>query len=304
MTTHHDIEAAHHLATQLATRLATLPVFFVGGLPRSGTTWIQQLLDANPNLACLGESHYANDLVPNLCRTVEQYNQRRTSGYATWAPTVAGPCEEILAPVLRAAFVALVQANLGARDPNALVAIGEKTPDNLMRLPLIWKIFPAARFIHVIRDGRDAAVSGHARFRNKLNPSWTRADYVREYARGWDERIHRAREFARGRDTYLEVRYEDMHAAPEAQAARLFRFLGASDDADCVARCLRTASFEQLSGGRRRGEVDADSHYRRGEVGGWCDTLTAEEVAEFESIAGGMLDALGYARAGQVAARP
>ncbi|KAA3651808.1 MAG: sulfotransferase [Proteobacteria bacterium] len=291
-------------AGQLAAHLATLPVFFVGGLPRSGTTWIQQLLDAHANVACLGESHFANDLAPRLRQTVAHYTQRRAASYATWAPTVTGPDEDMLMPVLRAAFVALVQANLGTHDPGALVAIGEKTPDNLTRLPLLWKIFPQARFIHVIRDGRDAAASGHARFHTQLDPSWSRLDYVREYAKGWRERITLARAFAQGRDGYLELRYEDMHTAPEAQAARLFRFLGAPHDRDPVAHCLQAASFERLSGGRRRGEVDADSHYRRGEVGSWRDTLSPEEVAVFENIAGDMLDTLGYVRAGQEAARP
>ena len=282
---------------RVAARLATLPVFFVGGLPRSGTTWIQQMLDAHPRLVCLGESHYANDLAPHLRQLLAQYAQRRADKRATWAPTVVGPDDALQAPVMRAAFVALVQANLGGHDPDALVTIGEKTPDNLMRLAQLWSVFPQARFIHVIRDGRDAAVSGFARFRSRLNPAWTRADYVREFAKGWVERIEQARALAGGRDTYLELHYEAMHTDPVGQAARLFRFLGAPDDPDTVAACLQAASFERLSGGRRRGQIDADSHYRRGEVGGWRDTLSAEEVDAFERIAGTLLDTLGYARA-------
>lgn len=282
---------------QQATQLAALPVFFVGGMPRSGTTWIQQLLDAHPALVCLGESHFANDLVPHLCRTVEAYNQRRAERHATWAPTVKGPSEPMLVPALRAAFVALVQANLGDKTAGALVAIGEKTPDNLMRLPLIRAIFPKARFVHVIRDGRDAAVSGFDRFRSALDPSMSRAQYVSEYARNWATRIAQARALPHGRDTCLEVRYEAMHDTPEAEVTRLLCFLGAQADASTVAHCLEAARFERLSGGRQRGDIDVGSHYRRGEVGAWRDTLSREETAAFERIAGGMLDALGYARA-------
>lgn len=298
-----DLNAAAHSIDQQAEHLAKLPVFFVGGLPRSGTTWIQQLLNAHSNLVCLGESHFINDLTHKLRATVEHYSQRRADGHETWAPSVVGPDEEMLLPVLRAAFVALTQANLGQKDSRALVALGEKTPDNIMRLPLIWRIFPEARFIHIIRDGRDAVASAHARFREKLNPSLSRIQYVGEYAREWDKRIRQARALGNGRENYMELRYEEMHGTPEAQAARLFRFLGAADDEDCLGHCLQAASFERLSGGRLRGEVDSNSHYRRGEVGGWRDTLTAEEVAAFESIAGGMLDTLGYARSAQGAGR-
>lgn len=282
--------------------LGTLPLFFVGGLPRSGTTWVQQLLNAHPQVLCLGESHFFNDLVPNLTGVVSEYRQRRADSLDTWAPTVRGPELRSLGPMMYAAFIALVQANLGDRPAESLVALGEKTPDNIMRLGQMWSIFPNARFINVIRDGRDGAVSAYIRFRPKLPEAMTQLDYVRAYAKGWSERIQAARKSAADRP-YLETRYEALHADPDGEAGRLFGFLGADTDPSVVAAALRAASFESLSGGRKRGQQDAASHYRRGEVGGWADVLSAQEVEAFEAIAGPMMDELGYARvAGKVAA--
>lgn len=276
--------------------LSALPVFFVGGLPRSGTTWVQQLLNAHPQVLCLGESHFFNDLVPGLARTVQSYGERRAEGRDTWAPTVRGPDRALLAPLFHAAFVALAQMNLDGRAASALAAIGEKTPDNLMHLPRIWGTFPSARFVNVIRDGRDGAVSAYIRFRAKLPAHMTQLDYARAYAEGWSGRIREARRLGRDRH-YHEVRYEALHADAEAEAGRLFAFLGADSRPEAVRVALATASFEKLSGGRKRGQEDPASHYRRGEVGGWAQALTPAEVAAFEAIAGPLMDELGYRRA-------
>ncbi len=164
--------------------LMSLPVFFVGGLPRSGTTWVQQLLNAHPEVVCLGESHFMNDLVPTLHAALDGYRARRAEGRDTWAPTVRGPRPMLLAPMVRSAFVALVQENLDGRPASALRAIGEKTPDNIMHMRRIWALFPSARFVNVIRDGRDGAVSAFIRFRAKLPEAMTRRDYMKAYGEG------------------------------------------------------------------------------------------------------------------------
>lgn len=276
--------------------IGALPVFFVGGLPRSGTTWVQQLLNSHPRVMCLGESHFMNDLVPSVLKAMNGYRIRRAEGRDTWAPTVRGPEGRQLAPMVHMAFAALIQANLDGRSAADLVAVGEKTPDNIMHMNKIWSIFPAARFVNVIRDGRDGGLSAFIRFRSKLPPEMTRLDYMRAYAEGWSTRIAGARALGQGK-AYFEIRYERMHAEPLTEAARLFGFLGADCAPETIQSALDAASFETLSGGRHRGQEDSASHYRRGEVGGWANTLSEAEVEAFETIAGPMMDELGYARA-------
>ncbi|NQW09994.1 MAG: sulfotransferase [Alphaproteobacteria bacterium] len=274
-------------------RLEDVPVFFVGGLPRSGTTWVQQMLNAHPQVLCVGESHFFNDLMAGIGRAVLDYTSRRASGVGTWAPSAVGPDRARMLPVVRTAFASLASANLGDHDVERLVVIGEKTPDNVYQLHRIWAVFPQAKFIHVIRDVRDACVSAYIRFRAKLPADMDRPTYIGFYARDWMSRITSAREQAEGQD-YLELRYEDLQLDTEAQMVRVFGFLGADVGSGVVADAVRVASFEALSGGRRRGEEDRQSHYRRGEVGGWRDELTVEEVALFEDIAGPMMRTLGY----------
>ena len=275
-------------------RLYDLPVFFVAGLPRSGTTWLQQMLNAHPQLLCLGESHFINDMVPDLYKVLWNFTKSRRNPERTWAPGVVGPETEHMVPVMRMAFASLAAANLGGKDVGALRAIGEKNPDNLYHAPRVWRVFPQARIIHIIRDPRDGAVSGFARFRARLAKDLTRPAYVGAYAKDWASRIATAREVAKGL-SYMEIRYEDLHADTPGRAAELFRFIGVSDAAADVTTATEAASFERLSGGRRQGEVDPASHYRRGEVGGWRDEMTPEEVAAAERAAGQMMASLGYA---------
>ncbi len=116
----------------------------------------------------------------------------------------------------------------------------------------MWSIMPDARFVNVIRDGRDGAVSAFIRFRSKLAPEMTQLDYARAYAEGWSKRIRDARRIAAGKP-YIEVRYEALHADPLGEAGRLFGFLGAEAGPEMVGAALSAASFEVLSGGRRRG---------------------------------------------------
>ena len=76
---------------------------------------------------------------------------------------------------------------------------------------------------------------------------------------------------------------------------------GPAPTAGRAGAAVAAAIFESLSGGRRQGQGQARSHYRRGEVGSWAETLSAAEIAAFGDAAGPMMDELGYPRgAGRV----
>lgn len=76
---------------------------------------------------------------------------------------------------------------------------GDKTPGYVLDMPLIAEILPEARFIHVIRDGRDVALS--------LLPLWFGPSTLEEAARWWEERVRAGRRDASSVQ-YIEVRYE------------------------------------------------------------------------------------------------
>src|SRR4051794_27962840 len=123
----------------------TRPIFpFVVGCSRSGTTLLRALLDAHPLLAVPPESHFA--VAPRLRRL------GRDPWFRLWGiepPDLRGLD---VADAVRAVFAAYAAAQGKPR-------YADKTPHYVSHLPLLAERFPEARFVHVVRDGRDVALS-------------------------------------------------------------------------------------------------------------------------------------------------
>ncbi|MEL6330942.1 MAG: sulfotransferase [Planctomycetota bacterium] len=273
--------------------IAARQPFFVVGCQKSGTTWIQLLLDAHPQAACGGEGHFTDILAPAFHHAFRAYNDQ-----------IRANCK-LTDGQLHAAYRLTVDRHLAgylARkpDPASVLAVGDKTPEGALALPLLASMYPAARFVHVIRDGRDGCVSGWAHLgrQNEQERFGSFAEYAGYFAQShWVSYITAARSAAAsipGR--YIELRYEDMLDRPEPEAGRLLGFLGLDATDDAIAACLRASDFDRLSGGRRRGESDDSSHFRRGIAGAWTEQFDARAIEAFEREAGELLDGLGYAR--------
>jgi hypothetical protein len=95
-------------------------------------------------------------------------------------------------------------------------------------------------------------------------------------------------------ERYAEVRYEDLLERPHEEVRRLLEFLGAKADEETVRRCVEAASFERLSKGRKRGEEDVTSFFRKGVAGDWRNVFTERDKEIFKEEAGELLIELGY----------
>ncbi|HMK68966.1 MAG TPA: sulfotransferase domain-containing protein, partial [Stellaceae bacterium] len=140
---------------------------------------------------------------------------------------------------------------------------------------VLGRLLPAAKFIHVIRDPRDAAVSGWYHV-TRVIPDDTRRhfptmfDYLKHFVDGWANFVPMALEFgARHPKRYAQVLYGKLSAEPEAELSRVLRFLGVSTDIDTVRRCVAATAFDRLSGGRARGQENRTSLFRKGISGDW-----------------------------------
>ena len=103
---------------------------------------------------------------------------------------------------------------------------GDKTPFYVLTMPLIAKLLEEAHFIHIIRDGRDVALS--------VIPLWWGPGTVPEAASWWAERVRRGRRT--GADLpYLEVRYERLVEKPEAELRRICAFIELDFDAQMLS---------------------------------------------------------------------
>jgi hypothetical protein len=277
--------------------------FFICGCPKSGTTWVQLLLDGHPEICCAGESQLVF-LVRAISRLIEDHNhhQRRRNSIVFGGIAGHTPFPEVGIDDERAIYRALVARMLEklARKPAAR-AVGDKTPDVAQHLAWFRDVAPHARFIHVIRDGRDVAVSGwHHLQRTGDGAKPMAASAFREYAllaaQVWGTVILQARAAAVAMpERYLEIRYEDLHQDCDGVLARLLEFLGVSADPAIRRACRDGARFEVLTGGRAAGHEDPGAFLRKGVTGDWRNWFDAELNAAYVGLAGPMLTALGYA---------
>jgi hypothetical protein len=291
------IPSWYHDALKVSADIGRRDVFFVIGCQKSGTTWVKRLLDNHPNVCCRGEGHFSDVIAPMLEQMHRIYNEDRR---ATWK---FGP-DDLLANIRLVTDTIFGKYLAGCPDRQAIRIIGDKTPEAALAVPALSVLYPGARFVHVIRDGRDAAVSGWAQIHRR--GAQQRFDSFSDYAvyfaeHHWVPYIMRARQGGRHvPDQYLEVRYEDLHDSPRDHARRILQFLGVSAADDIVRSCVYRASFRALSG-RNAGDEDASSHFRKGIVGDWANHFDEAALRRFEAVAGPLLQELGYAPAAAVA---
>lgn len=272
--------------------VASRRVFFVAGCQKSGTTWVGALLDSHPQVCCGGEGHISDIAGPLIEQAISVHNAQKRA-------TRDFDRQETFALVRLAADVILARYLESRPSPGDVRFLGDRTPEAACGILPLATLYPDAKFIHVIRDGRDGAVSGWAHLgRGGGRGRFPRfADYAEYFARGhWVPYIRRARAAGRrlpGR--YVEVRYEDLSRDASGQARRLLSFLGADDGPEMVRRCTERSAFQALSGGRRPGEEDPSSHLRKGVVGDWMSRFDDEALERFEAQGGELLRELGYA---------
>lgn len=274
---------------------------FVGGQGKSGTTWVERLLDAHPDAACLGEGHFAAGLGRRLYAALEDYNRLVASNNARFPELEDFPPmdDPAMADLVRVALM-LQFARIAQRRPAARV-VAVRTPSELDWLRQLAQLAPGACFVHVVRDPRDVAVSlwFHG---ERLAPGsmgrehGTPARLAARLVPGWARHVHNVRQAAVAEAAQLhEVRYERLIEDGPVEAAGLFAALGLDSSARVVGQALEACRFEKLSGGRRPGQADAGSHFRSGTSGQWTDVMPVAPENGWPPEVVELLDSLGYA---------
>lgn len=288
------------VATKSQEIIGDRQLLFVGGTGRSGTTWLQLLLDAHPEIICRGEGHLADDLFPAIARILSQHRVRvdafnqqyfhQTPGFPLWD-------EADLLETLRFLLARAVTHYAGAEGVRVF---GEKTPANLRQVELLQAVAPNARFLFQVRDGRDVALStwlhqgAHTVEQIETDPRKF-TQHVQRVARLWKHDLNCARAFlARYPDQAMLVKYENLHRAPEPLLKAVFEFLGVASDEAVVSSALSETAFSRITGGRERGEEISEAQFRKGVVGDWKNYEHTGLDAAFRSVAGDTLAQFGY----------
>jgi hypothetical protein len=189
-------------------------------------------------------------------------------------------------------FTDRVYRKLLASKPGATHVL-DKHPPNAMHVELIRSQWPNARFLHVIRDGRDVACS----MISAAKRIGFGARTVPAAAAAWRDYIAAARKAAIYGSDYLEVCYEDLLKDGQSAYGRVLDFCGLPHDPGWVERTLEANTFDKMKEARRTGDPSfksSEAHYRKGQAGGWREELSAKERFEFDRRAGDLLRELGY----------
>jgi hypothetical protein len=282
-----------------------VPPLFIGGCGRSGTTLAVDLLGMHPTLSPIYETGFVLEVAQLLFsssglsafvvadqiqRLMEKWSrdlpfrphdkkdyERYWHGahYVLFDRDTALAATATLIDDLMAAdtlagfrrFVTSLFADHARRDGKP--AWINKTPLYVLHLPLLKHLFPTMRFLHCIRDPRDAVPS-------MLSRRWGQHQTLDQGTRFWLSCIESARAFSAGwPQDLIETRFEDLVRRPDAETGRILRLLGLED-----------RSAEMVSRFRERIRFDADRV-----IGVDRDP---SGVSEIEAIAGPAMVALGY----------
>lgn len=274
------------------------PYLFVVGCPRSGTTLLQRILDHHPFLTVANDTHFIPRairgyqprkdlaLTDELVERVRAYRRFHRLGLSPEAV-----CAAVAGSRTYSEFVSGLYAELARQKGKPLA--GEKTPDYVRYLPVLAALFPAARFVHILRDGRDVALSTLEWAREERGPGrfalW-RENPVAVCALWWRWQVGTGREDAArlGPCRYHEVSYEELVARPEATCRRLTAFL----QLPYVEEMLKYHEGKQ----RDEPGLSAKSAWLQPTPGlrDWRTQMSGKDRQLFAVLAGDLLADLGY----------
>jgi hypothetical protein len=271
------------------------PIFIVG-CPRSGTSLLRNLLRSHPRLSFPGESHF----IPVLYRAFgDPASERAARGLAAtilrlewvrrWGldlgPDDFGDCRSYRAIVSRL-FEAWMRREGKARW-------GDKTPQYVSHIATLSELFPGCQILHIHRDGRDVALSLSARGIGPQN--------VYAAARFWKARVSEGRNAGARLPSghYHELGYGSLLADPERTMSEVCGFLGERFDPRVLQPSPLSKPGPSRFGPPSHGEFS--TQIVRSAPRGWKQDMTLSDRRLFESVAGELLETLGYEREG---ARP
>jgi hypothetical protein len=268
------------------------PPLVVLGVSRSGTTLLRVILDRSPGIAIPDESFFVPLLARRHGRTVDA---ERFLDDVARIPTIRawGLRPEDVAPRIRSgmatgeAIAAIFEAYAErAGKPRW----GDKTPMYMRHLGMLERLFPDAQYVHLVRDGRDAALSFLEMPEGTFTRTWAHPTTPAQFACLWAKEISDARALGRrvGAARYQEVRYEELVGDPEAVVAAICSFAGLPFDSDMLAYADSVDVSEKPHQQRLLRPPTAG-------VRSWREDMASDDVDAFDAVAGDVLRELGYA---------
>lgn len=267
--------------------------FFVG-TNGSGTTLHRAIFDSHPELAIPGESQFITKLAARRANyetprgfdtqrfVSELWEERR---FRNWGldpgevdRALAAEAPDDYPQAIRVVYGAYARARGKSR-------IGDKTQSYIHELPLLAELFPEAKFVHAVRDGRDVALAH------------TGGTKMEQVGMSWKRRVTAGMTAGRamGPDRYIESRFEDLLEDTEGAVRRLCAFLELDFHPQMLKYYERADEVVATTAAPDR-HKDIYLPPTKG-LQDWRRELSPGQVMRFEAVAGDTLSELGYERA-------
>ena len=268
------------------------PVFIIGA-QRSGTTLLRLMLNAHPEIAIPEEGGFWKPLLriceSNVERQIEGRELQRYIEYIDkdpqfrlWGMEADDLFEDVREKaVTLAELMSFVYVRYAEQQGKSIW--GDKTPSFFRMIDILNKLFPNARFVHIVRDGRDLYLSWRRIDPTKRNISVTALE--------WAYKVRQAQQAMKKMmpEKWLEVRYEDLVRDPKGKLMEVCGFLSIDYKPGMLEYWKTSDSFI----GKHHSKlifkpVSSES------VGKWKRKLSKKENRKFELVAGRMLASRGY----------
>ena len=261
------------------------------GVSRSGTTLLRVVLDRSPGIAIPDESFFVPLLARRHGRTIDAERFLDDVGRI---PTIRawGLRADDVRPRIRSGMatgVAIAAIFEAYAERHGKSRWGDKTPMYMRHLPLLERLFSEAQYVHLVRDGRDAALSFLEMPEGTFTRTWAHPTTPAQFACLWRKEVSAARALGRraGSGRYHEVRYEELVSDPDGAVSAICRFADIPFEPEMLAYA---------------GTVDVSDkphqlRLRRPPTPGvrsWREDMSASDVVAFEAVAGDLLAELGY----------
>jgi Sulfotransferase family len=272
------------------------PVFVVG-CHRSGTNLLYDTLLSSGNFAVYrGYLPVYETLLPHFGSLSNSRNRKqivetwmRGKGFAR-----ADVDAETLSSTLLAAartggdFIRIVMEQIAQKQSARRWAVYD--PDNVLFISQIKRELPEALFVHILRDGRDIALSLMKMEGFRPFPWRLESRGLLETALYWQWTVQKGRQFGREIPAdYIEIRYEELVTEPRLSLAKLGKFLDHDLDYDRIQK----AGLGRLS--ESNSSFLGNEKESRNPVNRWRQKLSQEQIIELESTIGSTLGEFGYA---------
>ena len=257
---------------------------FIAGAPRSGTKLLRDLVKQHP---AIGIPDYETEFLP---RWLDLGYDGDFGAFYAWATRfmyfkymeeegrllsqeawlAASPTRDVAG-----LFEGLCRHD--AAQPDGVW--GDKSPNYRNNVAQIRGLYPKARFVHIVRDGRDVCLSSHR--------AWHK--HILRNAQRWNDEVGGCRRAGRalGED-YLELRYEDLLDDPERWLTAIAEHVGQSFDPKMLDPGRATENL---------GDTRGATGIVKGNTGKWRERMPPKQLRRVEELCGPLLTDLGYERA-------